>query len=54
MPALLAENAFIPVNQRIKDRIQVDVHQIAEIFIIHGSHGIDRLVRISHGVEESV
>ena len=54
MPALLAENVLFLINIRIKNSVQVDVHQVLEILVVAARHGIDGLVRISHGIEEGI
>ena len=54
MPALLAENVLFLINIRIKNSVQVDVHQVLEILVVAARHGIDGLVRVSHGIEEGI
>ena len=54
MPALLSENILFFINIRIKNRIQVDMHEVFEILLVAARDRIDRLVRISHGIQESV
>ena len=50
MPAFLSENRFVFVNIRVKNRIQIDMHQVLEIFVIAAGHGVYSLVRIGHGI----
>ena len=54
MPAFLFENAFLPVNIGIQDRVQIHVHQVFEIRIIAAGDRVDGLVGIGHGVEEGI
>ena len=54
MPALLAENILLFINIGIKNRIQVDMHEVFKILLVAAGHRIDRLIRISHCVQESV
>ena len=54
MPALLTENILFFVNIWIKNRIQVDMHEVFEILLIAACDRIDCLVRIGHSVEEGV
>ena len=52
VPALLLKNAALGHGQRAEHRVQVDVHQIAEVRLVGGGEGVHRLVREGHGVEE--
>ena len=54
MPSLLAEDILLPVDVGIKDRVQVDMHQVLEVRFIAAGHGIHSLVGIGHRVEEGV
>ena len=54
MPAFLLEDAFLPVNIGIQDRVQIHVHQVFEIRIIAAGDRVDGLVGIGHGVEEGI
>ena len=54
MPALLKEDLFPFVNIRIKDRIQINIHQILEILIVAAGNGIHGLIRIRHGIQKRV
>ena len=53
-PSLLTEDLFFMINVRIKDRVQVDMHQILKILIVAARHRITGLVRICHGVQERI
>ena len=50
MPALLAKDFFFTINIRIKDSIQINMHQILEILVIAAGYRIDCFIRISHGI----
>ena len=54
MPALLPENFFSLIDIRVKNRIQINVHQVFEILFIATGNGIHGLVRIGHGVQKRV
>ena len=54
IPAFLTEDFFFLINVRIKNCIQINMHQILEILIITACHRITGLVRISHGIQKSV
>ena len=54
VPALLAEYILLFIDIGIEHRVQIHVHQILEIRVIAAGHRIHRLVRIGHGVQESV
>ena len=54
MPALLAEDILLFIDVRIKDCVQIDVHQILEICVVAAGHRIYSLVRISHRVEKCI
>ena len=53
-PAFLPENQLISVDIRMKYRIQIDIHQIAEILVIAACHRIHGLVRVCHGVQKGI
>ena len=52
VPALLLKDAALLHRQRAEHRVEVDVHQVAEVRLVGGGEGIHRLVREGHGVEE--
>ena len=52
VPALLLEHGRVYHSQRAEHRVQVDIHQVAEIGLVGGGKGIDRFVREGHCVEE--
>ena len=54
IPALLAENLLLLVNVRVKNRIQINVHQILEILVITAGYRITGLIRVSHGIQEGI
>ena len=54
MPSLLAEYVLLPVDIGIKDRVQINVHQVLKIRVIAARNGIDCLVRIGHGIEKCI
>ena len=54
IPALLAENFLLLVNVRVKNRIQINVHQILEILIITAGYRITCLIRVGHGIQEGI
>ena len=54
IPAFLTEDFFFLINVRIKNCIQINMHQILKILIITACHRITGLVRISHGIQKSV
>ena len=54
MPALLLEYLLSAVDIRIKDSIQVHMHQVLKINVIYASHRIDGLVRIGNRIEEGI
>ena len=54
MPALLEEDLFIFIDVRMKDRVQVHVHQVLEVLVVDAGRRIDRLVRIGHGIEKGI
>ena len=52
VPALLLEHGRVHHSQRAEHRIQVDIHQVAEIGLVGGGKRVDRLVREGHCIEE--
>ena len=54
IPALLAENLLLLVNVRVKNRIQINVHQILEILVITAGYRITGLIRVGHGIQEGI
>ena len=52
MPALLQEDLLAVVDRRMKNGVEVDVHEVVEILVILAGHRIDRLIGEGHGVEE--
>ena len=52
VPALLLEHGRVHHSQRAEHRVQVDIHQVAEIGLVGGGKGVDRFVREGHCVEE--
>ena len=54
IPALLAENLLFLVNVRVKNRIQINVHQILEILVITAGYRITGLIRVGHGIQEGI
>ena len=53
-PALLTENCFLFINIRIKYRVQIDMHQVAEIGIVAARKRIHRLIRIGHCIQKCI
>ena len=54
MPAFLAENILFSVNIGIKNRIQIDMHEVFKVLFIAAGHRIDGFIRIGHCVEKGV
>ena len=54
VPALLAQGKGIFGNQGVEYRIQVHIHQIAEVLVVAAGHRIYGLVRVGHGIQERV
>ena len=52
VPALLLKHGRVHHGQRAEHRIQVDIHQVAEVGLVGGGKGVDRFVREGHRVEE--
>ena len=38
----------------MENRVHVDIDQVVEVLVIAGGHGIDRLIRIGHGIEKGI
>ena len=53
-PSLLAEDLFFFVNIRIKNSIQVHMHQILEILIVAACNRIAGFIRIGHCIEKCI
>ena len=54
VPALLHEDFRRLVHRRVKDRIQIDIHEVLEILVIAACHRINRLVRVGHRIQKGV
>ena len=54
VPALLAEDGLLLIDVGIEHRVQVHMHQILKILVVAAGHGVDRVVRVGHGVQECV
>ena len=54
VPPFLLKGKGIVVDQRIKHRVQVHVHQIAEILVVSAGHRVHCLIRVGHSVKERV
>ena len=52
MPALLQEDLLAVVDRRMKNGVEVDVHEVVEILVVLAGHRIDGLIGEGHGVEE--
>jgi len=50
MPAFLPENGFVFINIRVKYGIQIDMHQVLEIFVVAACNRVYRLIRVGHRV----
>ena len=53
-PALLPEHIGAFHRRGMQHRVQVDLHQVAEILPVPAAHGVDGLVRVGHGIEEGL
>ena len=53
-PSFLAKDLFFLVNIRVKNCVQVNMHQVLEILIVAACHRVAGFVRISHGIQKSV
>ncbi len=54
VPPLLPEDFFIFIYIRMKYRVHIHAHQILEILPVAARHRINRLVRISDGIQKGV
>ena len=54
MPAFLLQGKFVVIDQRIKHRVQIHVHQVMKIFVVAAGYRVHRLVRISHGIQKRI
>ena len=54
MPALLLEDLPVFIDIRIKHRVEIHVHQVAEVTVVAGCHRIEGLVRIRHGIQKRI
>ena len=54
VPALLHEDLGLFVDGGAEHRVQVDLHQVVEIPAVAAAHGVHRLVRVGHGIEECI
>ena len=54
MPSFLLQGKFVFINQRIKHRIQIHIHQIVKIFVVAAGHRVHGLIRIRHGIQKSI
>ena len=54
MPALLTQSIFVFINQRIKNSVQINIHQVMEVLIVATGNRINRFIRISHSVQKGV
>ena len=54
VPALLHQDLRVLAHRGIEHCIEVDVHEVLEIFVIPACDGVHRLVRVRHGIEERV
>ena len=52
VPTLLLEDGTLSVDRGVEHGVHVDVHEVQQILLIGRCHGVDRLVRVRHGVEE--
>ena len=54
VPALLHEDLGLFVDGGAEHRVQIDLHQVVEIFVVAAAYRVDRLVRVGHGVQEGL
>ena len=54
MPALLTQSIFVFINQRIKNSVQINIHQVMEVLIVAAGNRINRFIRISHSIQKGV
>ncbi|MNP13068.1 hypothetical protein D3C76_1053340 [compost metagenome] len=52
MPALLLKDFLLLINIRLKDAIQINLHQIGKVLFIPARHWIHRLIRKRKCVQE--
>ena len=52
VPALLLEDAPAAIDRRVQHGVEVDVHEVLEVAVVRGGHGVHRLVREREGVEK--
>ena len=50
MPTFLIEDIRIFQNDRMKDRIEINSHQVDEILVVSRTYRIDSLIRIGHRI----
>ena len=53
-PAFLAENLLLLVEKGVKDRIQIDIHQVLKVLRVAARNRIDRAVRVGHRIQEGI
>ena len=54
VPTFLQQGEFVFINQRIEHCVQINIHQIAEVFIVTTCNRIHGFIGISHRIEESI
>ncbi len=54
IPSFLAENLLFLINIRVKNSVQIHMHQVLEILVIAACHRITGLVRVGHGIQEGI
>ena len=54
VPAFLLKNFLFFIYIRIKNSIQIHMHQILEILIIAACHRVYGFVRIGHGIQKGI
>ena len=54
VPSFLTEDLLLLINVRVKNRIQINVHQILEILVITAGYRITGLIRVGHGIQEGI
>ena len=52
VPAFLLEDARTRIDGRMQHGVEIDVHEVLEVLLVRGGHGIDRLVRECHCVQK--
>ena len=53
-PAFLAEDLRLVINRRMQDCIHIHIQQIVEVLVVAAAEGIYRLIRVGHGIQESI